>query len=241
MNRYLLFSIVLAVMCLCIGSAFAGATYGFNAVTNNNDNDVETGRSQIFVEVNRVFDNSEQAMFTFTNTGPENSFIADVLFFQNSFLSWDYSLIDADQSYGDITGDGGVDFSYGSRETKNYSRKYDIYGYTYVAASASFDKGHAGVDIGESLGVIMTPVPWITYDNVLNALNDGSLSIGIKVQGFDSGGSERFISGCQVIPSYDDTVSEVAAVVPVPGSVVLGLLGIGSSVLFRRKISLLHI
>jgi hypothetical protein len=52
----------------------------------------------------------------------------------------------------------------------------------------------SGVNPGESLGILFSLRPGKSFADVLTHLGDGSLRIGIHVQGFAGGGSESFVN-----------------------------------------------
>jgi hypothetical protein len=70
-----------------------------------------------------------------------------------------------------------------------------------------------GVNPGESLGFVFLVRPHETFADVIESLADGSLRIGLKVQGFAGGGWESFVN----LPAA------LGPEVPEPGT--LGLLG----------------
>jgi hypothetical protein len=71
-----------------------------------------------------------------------------------------------------------------------------------------------GVNPGESLGITFNLQGVQTFDDVLMDLGDGSLRIGVHVQGFAGGGSESFVNA--------------PAPVPEPGTFVLMATGLVS-------------
>ena len=177
---------------------WAVPTYNFHGVTNNNDADTLIGETQISVEVTAL---GEQVLFTFNNSGPEASYISDVLFFDGVLLDIDYLIDDG------VT----VDFQEGSNQSNNFDSKFSLPISTFSVVGQAKNKPGSkwGVDPGESLGVVFTLQEDTYYLDVLEGLNDGTIVIGIKVQGFDSGGSERFTT-----------------IVPAPGAIVLGSIGL---------------
>ena len=52
----------------------------------------------------------------------------------------------------------------------------------------------------------------MVFDDVLSFLDDGGLRIGLHVQGFESGGSQSFVNN---------------GIIPAPGAILLGGIGVG--------------
>jgi hypothetical protein len=225
--KRILSAITLLSLCGLSIPVMAGPTYSFEGVTNNNPADVATGEAQMFVEVSKPFA-TEQTLFTFSNTGPEACYISDVLFFDGVLLEI-AALVDVDETYGGLVQDPDVDFEEGSSESNgNFSNKYKLVGGWSVVGDADMDSGTGavldgawnGVQPGESLGVLFSLVPGSTYEQVIAGLNSGSIIIGIKVQGFGSGGSERFTNN---------------GVIPAPGAILLGGIGVCLVGWLRRR------
>lgn len=109
-------------MLLCLGLCLASAqavmttTYSFKGVTNNLVGDVAIGEAQFFVDVSSTI-NVEETLFTFRNTGPEASYMSDVLCFDGVLLSGSFSLIQ------DTTE---VEFSEGSNQSNNFESKFGL-------------------------------------------------------------------------------------------------------------------
>lgn len=200
----------------------AGPVYSFTGVTNNDVDDTAIGEAQMFVEVSNPFAGSEQTLFTFMNIGPEASYISDVLFFDGVLLEPIASLIDVDDTFGDLVGDENVNFTDGSNESNgNYSNKYRlISGFSVVGDTANESGTINGVHPYETLGVLFDLTLGSTYADVISGLNDGTIIIGIKVQGYDLEGSERFVNNGQI---------------PAPGAIVLGGIGISFVGWLRRR------
>ena len=225
MKRLALYLEMIVILCLLSMPAMAGPTYSFVRVHEfNNAGDAAIGEEQMSVEVTKPFSGSEQTLFTFRNIGTEQCFISDVYFFDGVLLEI-AELIDADQATGGLVGDPLVDFSEGAANANGFENsviKKLVTGFTYDNfGDADFDGSQTGVHPGESLGVLFTLIPDSTYGDVLAGLSSQEIIIGIHVQGFaPEGGSEFFINN---------------GVIPAPGAIVLGGIGVGFVGWLRRK------
>ena len=235
----------LVLVVLFLSTEARANIYGFECITNSIAGDATIGEAQLTVNVTDATDTGgAKALFTFNNSGPNASFIAQVYFDDGTLLSL-ARIIDSDDY---MPGDPiytGVDFSqYASPGDlsggNNAAPPFETTaGFLADADSPGTDKD--GVDPGEHLGIVFNLKDSKTFADVLTALNVGlnpdiyasydnntkewqwsepSLRIGIHVQGFDSKGSESFGNGPPV---------------PVPGAVLLGLLGMGVAGMKLRK------
>jgi hypothetical protein len=212
-----LLSVVLASV-LFAGAANASMIFSFDNITNNNAGDAAIGVAQLFVEVSDI--GGGQVLFTFFNRGPEASSITDTYFDADgsSLLSL-AGLIDADDGIG---GNAGVDFSVGASPpnlpgANNASPPF----VTTVGFLADPDPPVQanGVNPGESLGIIFDLAGIMTFADVLSEIADGTIRMGIHVQGFDSGGSESFVNN-------PPNPVPIPAAVWLFGSALIGLIGI---------------
>ncbi len=199
---------VLAVLLLMLGQASA-VEYGFYNITNNNPGNIGIGEAQLGMDVTQYGDN---ILFTFTNTGPKASSITDIYFDDDvpllsyvNFIQMSGVAFDVGANPGNLP--GGKDYYF----TSNYSYDSD----SPVQPN--------GVNPGEALGIIFSFMGDYGFDDIISALNDESLRVGLHVQGFAAGGSEGFINS--------------GAPVPEPSAFILlggGLLGLG--IYGRRRV-----
>ncbi len=202
-------------------SAAQAATYNFVGVTSNSATNVNTGQSQLSVDV--IDSGSGTVSFTFNNSGPLASSITDVY--------WD------DQAgvlrrMGSITGSTGVAYSQFASPGNLPGGSSIGFSVSPTGASADSNSGpggvmNNGVNPGEWLTIVWSLVGGTTFNDVLAALNlggdqAGSLRIGVHVQGFSNGGSESFVNG-------------TPAPVPVPAAGLLLAGGLGAMGLMRRR------
>ncbi len=154
-------------------------TYGFGCITGNNLGDCAILEDQITLEV--TAGSSGTVNFLFTNNGPEDSSITNVYF--NDLLPPLLGLPSI------ITFSTGVSFSAGCSPADLPGG--NTYGFTtsYCADSNSPTQPN-GVNSGEWLNIAYTLQDSATIDDVIAAIDSGDYRVGIRVQGFDSGGSE---------------------------------------------------
>ncbi|MHC4154862.1 MAG: InlB B-repeat-containing protein, partial [Planctomycetota bacterium] len=192
----------LVVHLLIIGGAgglFAQAataeTYSFTHIVEPGDDANQLangaiGEAQLFVDVTPY--DTNQALFTFRNTGPQDCSIRAV-YFDDGVLLQIADLIDEDDGTG---GDEGVDFS-------QHASPVDLPAGGYLSppfvttdgfsADADPPTKHNGVEPGESLGIIFSLDG--TYAEAIDELATGYLRIGLKVQSFPDGDSQSFVNG----------------------------------------------
>jgi len=208
--KKLITAVIMPVLTLFCAPVKAGPTYSFTNITNNNALDAAIGEAQLFVEVT---DSGAEVEFTFTNMGPNASSITDVYFDDGMLLG-----------IASITNTPGlVEFS-------QFAAPPDLPGgnnaappfVTTAGFSADSDPPTQplGVNPGEFLGITFDLKAGGAFDDVIADLGSGALRIGIHVQGYSSGGSESFVNG---------------SVIPAPGAILLGSIGVGFISWLRRR------
>ena len=227
MFKFILMGALVTAM-LCSYAQASPTFYGFAAYSNTNTDDVAIAEAQITVEVAEgpTVDLVNSVLFTFRNNVGEASSITDIYFDDGTLLE-----------ISNVTDSGeGVSFS-------ELASPGDLPGGGLFDTTAGFsaDSDPAvmpnGVDLaGEFVTIQFDLKSGFGFDDVISAISsgygeDGGLVIGIKVQGFESGGSESLVNGPPTTPP--GTVP-----VPVPSAVLLSSIGVGLVGWMKRRFSL---
>lgn len=175
-----------AALLASASSAEAAVSYSFTGVSNNNATNTSIGEANLSMLVS---DNGGGFVrFDFFNSGPEASSITDVYFDDAVDPSLFVTPIH------EIINSSGVSFSEGA-SPRDLPSGGDFDATRGLTADSDTPMLTAnGVNPGETLGVVLQLDNGHSYGDVLTALSDESLRVGLHVQAFANGGSESFIN-----------------------------------------------
>jgi len=195
-------------------SASAGATYGFTHLYEAGDGpsqlaDGAIGEAQFSVEV--IEESAGFVRFKFTNSGPDDSSMVQ--------LYWEdtTNVLSSLQNWSTST-PSGVDFSGGSASPGHLpgsSPKIDDFS---IQPKSQGGKSKNGVGPNEDVTVRFLYSN--SYFDVLEAMDNGDLLVGVHAQSFAGGGSESFVTtGTPEPPTGIPSPSAALA-----GAALMGLL-----------------
>jgi hypothetical protein len=213
-NKIYLICVSLVLVSLIILSSEAGAmTFGFVNVTGNDPDDADAGEAQLTVDV--TDHGNDQVKFTFHNEGSYNMFINEIYFY------------DGKLDFATLGDSSGVDYVV---DPPPYPPGEGLAGYKNQTPLSLFlltladspGTGGDGIDPGDWLEVIFDIKDPDNDDfaEILADMLSQTMVVGIHVQGMGFG---------------DDTEGSESFITPVPGAVLLGILGLGVVGLKLRK------
>jgi hypothetical protein len=194
-----------------VGSIARAEMFDFGCITDNSAVNCQTGALQLSVEV--LSGPGGQAQFVFRNNGPAAASITDVYFDDGTLLG-----------IASIANGAGVDFSQDANPS-NLPGGNLISPAFETTAGFSADSNPPvqsnGVNPGETVTIYFSLQSGGTIADVISELYSRELRIGLRVQGFASGGGESFVN--EVLP------------VPLPAAGWLMLSGLGALRVMRRR------
>jgi len=204
MKKLSIFFSILIILALVLTGQPAKAAFGdiemleFFGCSNNNDVDTDIGEAQMQVWVKDLgvgLNGKNQVGFTFYNIGPDASSITAVYFDDGALLG-----------IAVINPSDGVEFSQGATPGHLPSGNECVDPPFEVTEDflADSDDPTQPNGVNESdpppdpdtewVEIIFDLKDSLRFENVMDQLRSGELRIGIKVQGYDSEGSESFIN-----------------------------------------------
>lgn len=232
-QRGLIGCVLVVVIGLATSSWADPYPYSFTCITTNDLSGASAAAGEAYLSVVVTDPGSDQVLFTFGNTAPTDNFAISEIYFDDengllSLLAGEDSIIDDPANGVDfVLGASPGDLPSGGNATPPFAAT------TTLLTEADSPAPKKGVNPGESLGLLFA-LNAVSFDSVIAAFDSGvmgldTLRIGLHVTGFgdeDKGDdySESFVT---------------TKVVPVPGAVLLGSMGLSVAGYFlRRKKSL---
>lgn len=211
--------VLLAICVLLLSAPLAQAasqSFGFYQITSNDGNNVGLIEPQLFVDIS---DDSlvGQILFTIRNAGPYESSIAGI-YFDDGTLFGIASIFDSPDDV-----DFGTDPSPSNLPSGN-SVDPDFETTVAFSIGAASPPPQKGVNPGEEVSILFDLIDGQGFQDVIDAIFDGSLRIGLHV-----------ISIHPELSCNEDCIANSESFVNTPEPATLGLLALGSLVILLRK------
>lgn len=203
--------IMIIIVVLSMATTAHAIPYGFSEITSNSSINVA---AQLSVDVTEGGSNS--TLFTFTNTGSIQSSITYIYF------DWSTPMTGAS-----IYNESGVNFDIDAADKTKNLPAGNLIGFdanlSFGSAPPVQPNGIHNFVAPGTLEALTIKFTGPAYTDIIAALNNGALDVGLHVQGLSDGKSESYVNGGNPPP------------VPEPGTIFLlgaGLLGLAA---FGRK------
>jgi hypothetical protein len=204
-------TILIAVVCASIATPAMADMYGFYCITDKASAVDAAAASQLSVNITQVAADPTKVAFTFKNDVGTPCSITDIYFYDGVLVN--FKSVSIDQS-------DGVYYPADGEASPGHLPDYDPK--LGVLYSTDSTKPATGVNVlGEWITLTYTLQNGVSFDGVLDGLEDGTIVIGVHVTAFADGGSASFLA--------------TPSVVPIPGAVLLGMLGLGTAGLRLRR------
>lgn len=213
-------SILAVALAACLGfmatSAEAALIYGFSGITNNNATNRAIGAAQLKVEMIDVGWGG-QVRFEFTNTGASACSLTDIYFHDSTNLITQFGWI---QNY------SGTNFRMGATPSTLTGGSAVGFVTDQILNTESSSIAY-GVNPGEKVAIIVNMRASTLFSDMITAITNQTVRIGVTAMGFNLGGQESFVNGTTNIAPVPVT--------PEPSAMALGGIAIAGLFLKRRK------